>query len=207
VVQEAAERIVAARPSPSSSQDELPAMVRKLRDVEKLSWMAIGKRLGLPGAKYGAGRARALYASANNGVVPRTHAPRKGTTPKPQTPGSTGTVTSRKQQLVDQGHVIPRDMPDEEVEALVRGRTIEWAIDLAKLTNTDPATWGSGDGRWVKQEARVSPVHEWVYVGEEDKEGNRLVRFREWLGYDQKTHEPMSGPTRTVRVDAIYTIR
>jgi hypothetical protein len=97
-------------------------------------------------------------------------------------------------------------MPDEEVEALLVGRTIEWAIDLARLTDTAPDTWGSEDRRWCKQEARVHPEDKWVYVGEQDKEGNRLVRFREYLGRDQHGNL-MAGPTRTVRVDAIYTVR
>lgn len=205
IVEEATARVVAARPSPPPSAD--PATVKHMRDQQGMTWMAIGEKLGLPGAKNGAGRARALYAQANGGAVPRKYAPRKGTTPKPQTPGRTGTITSRKIQLVEQGHVIPRDMPDEEVEALLCGRTIVWAIDLAKLTNTDPGTWGPEDKRWMEQEARVHPDDKWVYVGERDKEGNRLVRFREYLGRDARTGERMAGPTRTVRVDAIFTIR
>lgn len=208
IVEQATERVVAARPSPpSSSQEATPEQVRKMRDETGMAWAAIGAALNLPGAKNGAGTARRLYAAANAGVVPRKYAPRKGAKVKPTTPGSAGTVTSRKELLLAQGHVIPRDTPDEDVEAMVRGRTVEWVIDLARLTGTDPATWGPEDKRWVKMEARVAPIAEWVYVGEEDQHGNRLLRFREWLGYDQKDDTPMSGPTRTIRVDSIYTIR
>ena len=205
VVQEATERIVAARPAPSSPQD-LAQEVRRLRDQDKLSWMAIGAKLSLPGSKNGAGHARKLYAEANGGVVPRTHAPRKGTNARAQMPGSAGTALWRKTQLVEQGHVIPRDMPDEEVAALLRGRTIEWAIDMARLTGTDPETWGPDDRRWVKQDARVSPIEEWIWVGELEGTEGRVFVFREWLGYD-KEDRPMSGPTRVVRVDSIYTVR
>lgn len=212
VVEQAVSRVVAARPEPSM-QDQ-GQQVKALRDGG-MAWWVIGQKLGLAGqaasasdpeAKRGAGRARSLYAAANRGEVPRSHAPRKGAAVKPTGPGRGGTVTSRKQMLVQQGHVIPRDMPDEEVEALLRGHTIEWAIDLARLTGTDPETWGPEDTRWVKQEARVHPNEQWVYVGEEDNDGNRVVRFREYLGRDQHGNL-MSGPTRTVRVDAIYTIR
>jgi hypothetical protein len=211
IIEEATERVVAARPAASGSQAE---EVKTLRDGG-MAWWVIGQKLGLadqastashPEAKRGAGRARALYAAANRGEVPRSHAPRKGTTIKPTGPGRGGTLTSRKEQLVREGYVIPRDLPDEEVEAMLCGRTISWAIDLARLTETDPATWGSGDTRWCKQEAVVHPEDKWVYVGEEDKYGNRLVRFREYLGRDNQGNL-MAGPTRTVRVDAIYTIR
>ena len=214
VIEEAVERVVAARPSPSSPQDQA-AEVKRLRDGG-MAWWQIGQKLGLAepatsaserAAKQGAGRARALYAAANRGEVPRSHAPRKGSTPKPQGVGRSGTITSRKQQLIDQGHVIPRDMPDEEVEALVTGRTIEWAIDLARLTGTDPKTWGPDDTRWVKQEARVHVDAQWVYVSEDEVTGERILRFREYGGRNSQTGEHMSGPTRTIRVDSIYTIR
>lgn len=207
-------RIVETRPSPTpppSPQDQA-AEVKSLRD-QGMAWWAIGQKLGLAGlattasepeGKRGAGRARALYAQANRGEVPRSHAPRKGAKVKPQGPGRSGTLTSRKEQLVTQGHVIPRDLSDEDVQAMLVGRTIEWAIDLARLTGTDPATWGPDDCRWMKQEARVHK--DWCYVGEEDSEGNRMVRFREFLGRDDKGNL-MAGPTRTIRVDAIYTIR
>lgn len=207
IVKEATERVLAARISPPSSAEPTPAQVKEMRDGKGMTWMQIGKALGLPGSKSGAGTARRLYAAANAGVVPRKYAPRKGTRPKLTTPGSVGTITDRKMQLVEHGHVIPRDMPDDEVEALLCGRTIVWAIDLARLTETDPEEWGPEDKRWVEQEAKVHPEQKWVYVGEEDKYGNRLVRFREYMGRDSRTGEVMSGATRTVRVDSIFTIR
>lgn len=217
IIEQATERVVAARPSPAPAQasgEADPQEVKRLRDGG-MAWWVIGQTLGLvgpatsasePEAKRGAGRARALYAAANRGEVPRTHKPRAGAVAKPTGPGRGGTVTSRKEQLVNEGHVIPRDMPDDEVEQLIRGRTIEWAIDMARLTNTAPEAWGGEDGRWCKQDARVHPEEQWVYCGEEDKLGNRVVRFREYLGRDQHGRL-MAGPTRTVRVDAIYTIR
>jgi len=96
-------------------------------------------------------------------------------------------------------------MPDEEVEAYVRGRTIEWAIDMARLTNTDPNTWG--EGRWVQQDARVHVDEQWVRVIDREEEGkDRVLYFREYGGRDKEGNH-MSGPTRVVRVDAIFTVR
>lgn len=185
----------------------IAAEVKRLRDEGKLSWMAIGAKLGFPGSKNGAGTARRYYAMT--GEVPRTQAPRKGSTPKPTGPASKGVPAYlRKERLVRDGHVIPRDMPDEEVEAMLVGRRVEWATDLARLTGTDPATWGAESQRWFKQEARVHPDPRWVkVVYEEDEHGReeRRVYFREYLGRD-KDGTLMSGPTRCVRVDAIFTV-
>lgn len=205
---------IVGKPSrPSSPQDQAQEC-KRLRDGG-MAWWQIGQKLGLanlassasePEGKRGASKARTLYAAANRGEVPRSHAPRRGSTPKPQGPGRSGTVLSRKEMLVNEGHVIPRDMTDEEVEAMVVGRTIEWAIDMARLTNTDPATWGT-EGRWVKQEARVHVDPQWVRVVDRSEEGkDRVVYFREYGGRDKEGRN-MSGPTRCVRVDAIYTIR
>lgn len=225
IVQEATERVVAARPSrPSSPQANVPSVssegdlaadVKRLRD-EGESWWAIGQRLGLAGtaasasdpeAKRGAGAARRLYAVANRGVVPRSHAPRKGSTPKPTHAGAAGTLTDRKTMLVTQGHVIPRDMEDEEVEALLVGRTIHWAIDMAALTGTDPDTWGPEDKRWVEQDAKVHVLPENVWVGELEGTEGRVVKFREYAGFDTDRQRHMSGPTKVVRVDSIFTVR
>jgi hypothetical protein len=224
IIEGAVTRVVAARPAVAIDPGKTvgvalngqsdPQEVKALRDGG-MAWWVIGQKLGLSGAassasepeaKRGAGRARALYAAANRGEVPRTHKPRAGATVKPTGPGRGGSVVSRKEQLVNEGHVIPRDMPDEEVEALVLGRTIEWAIDLARLTETDPDTWGDADRRWVSNDAKVHVDPQWVYVSTEDS-GERTLRFREYAGYDTDRQKHMSGPTRVVRVDSIYTIR
>ena len=212
IVEEATERVVAARPSQLSpsqgSEMETAQEVKRLRD-SGMSWMAVGAQLGLPGSKSGAGSARRLYAMVNRGEVPRTNAPRKGSTPKPSGPASRGVPAYlRKEALVRDGHVIPRDMPDEEVEAMLVGRRIEWAIDMARITNTDPETWGPEDRRWAPQEAKVHPDPQWVKVVYEDNEvgeEERRVYFREYLGRAQDGRR-MSGPTRCVRVDSIYTV-
>lgn len=218
IIEQATERIVAARTTapPSSPQDQA-LEVKRLRDEEKVAWWVIGQKLGLakpastasdPEAKRGAGRARGLYAAANRGVVPRTQAPRKGVVPKPQGPASRAVPDYvRKTQLVTEGHVIPRDLSDAEVEALVLGRRIEWAIDMARLTDTDPETWGKGDGRWVKCEARVHVSPEWVKVEDRSEEGKpRVLHFREYAGFDTDRQKHMSGPHRVVLVDSIYTV-
>ncbi len=215
IVAEAKERVLATKPSQPSPPQDQATEVKRLRDQGE-SWWIIGQRLGLAGpassaseaeAKRGAGAARRLYAAANRGIVPRTHAPRKGTTPKVQTVGNAGTITARKTQLVEHGHVIPRDMTDDEVEAMLLGRTIVWAIDLARLTDTDPDSWGSADKRWVEQEARVHVLPTWVKVVDRSDEGkDRVVFFREYGGRDKEGRH-LSGPTRCVRVDSIFTVR
>lgn len=237
IIEEATERVVAARPSAARrNYDELQAAkaverlvgqakaspapspqasgelaqaqeVKRLRDEGKLSWMAIGAKLGLPGSKSGAGAARRLYAMVNRGEVPRTQAPRKGSTPKPSGPASRGVPAYlRKEALVRDGHVIPRDMEDEAVEAMLVGRRIEWAIDMAKLTGTDPATWGAEDRRWVPQEAKVHVNPEWVRIMRDEETDERVLYFREYGGYDTDRKRHMSGPTRVVRVDSIFTV-
>jgi hypothetical protein len=97
-------------------------------------------------------------------------------------------------------------MADEEVEALVCGRRIKWAIDMARLTDSDPATWGPEDGRWVTVEAKVHVDPQWVYVSTDEETDQRTVRFREYAGFDTERHKHMSGPTRVVRVDSIFEV-
>jgi hypothetical protein len=213
IVREATERVIAARPLPSSPQDQ-GAEVKRLRDGG-MAWWLIGQQLKLAGpatsasqpeAKRGAGAARRLYAAVNRGEVPRTQRQRVGTVAKPTGPASRGVPAYlRKEALVRDGHVIPRDTPDEEVEAMLVGRRIEWAIDLAKLTGTDPDTWGPEDRRWVPQEARVHVLAKWVKVVRDGDTDERVVYFREYGGRDKEGNH-MSGPTRVVRVDAIYTV-
>lgn len=205
-VNEATERVTASRPS-SHPQEDPVAECKRLRDGG-MPWWEVGQKLGLAGparssaepeGKRGAAAARKLYAQASGGVVPRTLAPRKGTVPKPQGPGQTGTITERKIQLVTKGHVIPPDMSDDDLEELLAGKKIQWAIDLRALCD------GKGEPEWCEMEATVHP--DWVRVEDKpDKYGNRTIRFRELLGRDDRGRL-MSGPTRTVRVNAIYTIR
>lgn len=217
-VQEATDKVVAARPAsppPSSPQDQA-AEAKRLRDDTGMAWWQIGQKLGLAGpansasdpeGKRGAGAARRLYAMANKGEVPRTQAQRKGTKPKPTGPASRGVPAYlRKEALVRDGHVIPRDISDEEVEAMLVGRRIEWAIDMARLTETDPETWGPEDRRWVTQDARVHVDPQWVKVVWDEDNQERRVYFREYAGYDTDRKRHMSGPTRCVRVDSIYTV-
>lgn len=213
VIEKATTR-VRTSPTPPSPQGQAEE-VRRLRD-SGMAWWAIGQKLGLAGpaksaseseGKRGAGAARRLYAAANRGVVPRTQAPRKGTIQKPQGPATSGTLTSRKERLVNEGHVIPRDMSDEEVEAYVVGRGIDWAVDMARLTNTDPETWGTEEARFMKLSARVHVDPQWVKVYTDEEKNQRLLHFREYMGYDTDRGRHMSGPTRTIRVDAIYNVR
>ena len=94
-------------------------------------------------------------------------------------------------------HVIPEDMPDEEVVAMLAGRWIEWGVNLADLC--------PGPDEWYNHEARVHP--EYCIVDEEPaKDGSRTLRFREFLGRDERGNL-LSGPTRTVRLRSIHTVR
>lgn len=187
----------------SSPEVDQAAECRRLRDEQGMAWWLIGKTLGLPGAgdsaatgKGGAHQARRLYASTGK-EVPRTRAPR-GKAAEVKGPGQTGTKTERKTMLTLGEHVIPEDMPDEEVVALVAGKHIEWGLNLADLCG--------GPDDWYNHEARVHPTD--VIVDEEPaKDGSRTLRFREFHGYHSQTHLPIAGPTRTVRLRAIHTVR
>lgn len=202
----AAPKVVAAprtTPQPrTGGSDEKAAECRRLRDEQGMAWWLIGKTLGLPGAgnsaatgKGGAHQARRLYASTGK-EVPRTRAPR-GKAAEPKGPGQVGTKTERKIALTLGEHVIPEDLPDEEVVALVAGKWIEWGVNLADLA--------PGKDEWYNHEARVHP--EYVMVDEDPaKDGSRTLRFREFLGRDDHGRL-MSGPTRTVRLRAIHTVR
>lgn len=194
----------------SSPSVDLAAECRRLRDEQGMAWWLIGKTLGLEGAgdsattgKGGAHRARRLYAST--GVeVPRTRAPRNGGTAAARRgPGQAGSKVERKVRVAAGNHVIPEDYTDEEIIAYVRGRTIEWGINLANLDG--------GPDYWLNQEMRVHPTD--VIIDEDpDQFGGRVLRFREFLGYDQDQRsntfgQPIGGQTKTVRVRAIHTVR
>lgn len=201
-----AEAIITQATDKVSAGTDLASRVRSLRDGEGMAWWRIAHVLMLPGSadnvaqgKSGAAYARKLYASTNGGSLPPT-SPRRRTTAaaKPSGPGATGTKTERKLAIVAGEHVIPTDMSDEEVVAWLKGRTIEWGINLATLC-------GHGEDHWLNQEARVHP--EDVIIDEyPDSNGGRVVRFREYLGIDDRGQH-MAGPTRTVRLSAIHTVR
>jgi hypothetical protein len=160
------------------------------------SWMAIGAALGLPGAKNGAAAARKLYA-AHTGQS-HTQAPGIARAPRASKrhAAQVGSKTSRREVVQQRGGLFSADMPDEEIVALVHGRTVEWSIDLARLAG------GRGEPEWCDQEARVHPTD--VYVREDN--GERVLNFRTLEGhYDDG--KPIAGPTRTVRLAAIHTVR
>lgn len=194
----------------------LSAECKRLRDAEGMAWWRIGWELKLPGSannvregKSGAAQARKLYAQANGGKPhePATRAARERAVKNPKHAANLGSKTDRKITLVERGHVIPTDTPNEEVLAMVRGRTIEWAIDVRALAG------GDGEPHWLNQEARVHPDEDCVVLETDEdgepilsKDGSRVIRFREYMGRDQNGNA-MSGPTRTVRVNRIHTVR
>lgn len=179
----------------SDPHTEQGAEVVRLRDEESLSWMAIGAKLGLPGAKNGAANARKLYAAhsgRSHKSAPTTRAPRASRRHAAQV----GSKTARREVVQQKGGFFSADTPDDEIVALVHGRTIEWSIDLVRLAG------GKGEPAWADQEARVHPTD--VYVREDN--GERVLNFRTLEGhYDDG--KPIAGPTRTVRLAAIHTVR
>jgi hypothetical protein len=166
------------------------------------SWMAIGAALGLPGAKTGAAAARKLYAAHTGQSHTQAPSPARKPRASKRHPAQVGSKTGRREVVQQRGGFFSADMTDEEVVALVHGKTIEWSIDLARLAG------GKGEPQWCDQEARVHPTD--VYVREDG--GERVLNFRTLEGWgeaDPKTGDsaPLAGPTRTVRLAAIHTVR
>jgi hypothetical protein len=162
-----------------------------------LSWMAIGKKLGLPGAKCGAAAARKLY-QAHTGQSHR-QAPALARTPRASRrhAAQVGSKRDRREMVQLGTGLIAEDMPDDKVVELLAGKTIQWAIDLRRLAD------GRGEPEWSEQEARVHPTDLIIEFGKLEE---RCVRFREYGGED-KHGRPIAGPTRTVRLAAIHTVR
>lgn len=107
------------------------------------------------------------------------------------------TLRSRKAAVREGWGVIPRGQTEAEVEEFLRGKKIRWSIDLQRLAG------GKGDPYFAEEEARVTPDADFVLY--EEINGAACVRFREVLGMD-KEGNPISGPTRTVRLAAIHTV-
>jgi hypothetical protein len=180
---------------PDAASDPLGAQCLELRE-QGLSWMAIGAKLGLPGAKSGAAAARKLYA-AHTGQSHRA-APGLPKAPRARRHAAqVGSKASRRERVQLGTGLISDDMPDEAVVTLLAGKTIQWAIDLKRLAD------GRGEPEWAEQEAKVHPTYIRIEFGKLEE---RCVRFREHLGED-KHGNVISGPTRTVRLAAIHTVR
>lgn len=181
---------------PETHSDDLGARCVQMRDENAISWAAIGAALGLPGAKTGAAAARKLYAAhtgkSHTTAPGPTRAPRASTRHAAQV----GSKVARREVVQRQGGFFSNDMGDEEVVALVHGKTVEWVIDLARLAG------GKGEPQWAEQEARVHPTD--VYVKEVN--GERCLNFRTLEGH-YEDGKPIAGPTRTVRLAAIHTVR
>lgn len=184
---------------PSGHSDEQGDRCVEMRE-QGASWMAIGAELGLPGAKTGAAAARKLYA-AHTGESHRK-APGRIRAVKERHAATTGAKRDRREQVHFGTGLITDDMTDEQVVALLAGKAIEWAIDLRRLAD------GKGEPEWCEQEARVHPTD---LIIEDGKLGERCVRFRTLEGWDEPDRhgvsKPLAGPTRTVRLAAIHTVR
>lgn len=188
------------RVRPDNHSSDLGAQCVEMRNNGS-SWMAIGAALGLPGAKSGAAAARKLYA-AHTG---ESHKSAPGITRAPRASkrhaAQVGSKTSRREVVQRQGGFFSDDMSDDDIVALVHGKTIEWSIDLRRLAG------GVGEPEWCDQDARVHPTD--VYVREDN--GERVLNFRTLEGWDEPdkfgNSAPIAGPTRTVRLTAIHTVR
>jgi hypothetical protein len=164
--------------SPSAeSETAKAAEVVRLRNEEGLSWVQIGAKLGLPGAKSGAASARKLYASTGasyTGTKARQPArqPRERKPPKPKKE----TKTAAKLRVRGGDHLIPLDTPDLELYHMLRGRKVKWTIDVSKLAGN-----GGGEPVFMEEEAVVHPEHLEVDRGEDGTE-EPYLNFREMEG-------------------------
>lgn len=194
-----------AVPSQGGTVD-LAAECKRLRETG-MAWWLIGKTLGLPGAgdsattgKSGAHQARRLYASKNGGEIPRTRAPRNGGVKVEKGPAEKGSKADRKEALSLGESIIPEEMPEDDVVAMLAGRIISWSVNLADLC--------PGPDEWYDNEARVHPTD--IYVDDDlSKDGSRTIRFREFHGYigEGRDRRILCGPTRTVRLRSIHTVK
>lgn len=180
---------------PEAASDPQGAKCAEMRALG-LSWMAIGAALGLPGAKTGAAAARKLYAAHTGQSHTKAPSPARAPRASKRHAAQVGSKVARREVVQRQGGFFSDDVPDEEVVALVHGKTVEWSIDLARLAG------GKGEPEWADQEARVHPTD--VYV--KDVNGERCLNFRTLEGR-YEDGKPIAGPTRTVRLAAIHTVR
>lgn len=188
-------KVVPAQPT----YDDQAAEVKRLRDDEGMSWVAIGAKLGLPGSKSGAATARALYKK-HFGSYAHTHTTKREGPNRPRRERNVTqkeTKTERVARVRGGGHVIPLDTPDAEVVELLRGKTVGWSIDIRKLAG------GKGEPHYSEQEAQVHPQARYVRV-EEGKDGERVVRFKE---VEYSKEGPVSTATRVVRLASIHTVK
>lgn len=202
-------KAAATTPPPAQAGSvDLSAECKRLRGTG-MAWWLIGKTLGLPGAgdsavtgKAGAHQARRLYAKGNGGEVPRSRAPRVNGVKAEKGPAEKGTKTERKVALTLGEQIIPEDLDAVSIVSMLAGKTIEWGVNLADLC--------PGPDEWYNHEARVHPWD--VKVDEAlSRDGCRTVRFREFYGYEKDDKRggeyPIAGPTRTVRLRSIHTVR
>ena len=188
-----AEQWAASAEQADDPEWQAAASVRHLREAGE-SWWRIGQLLSLPGAgdsaatgKGGAGQARRLYA-LHFGDVPRVQRAR---TAAPAERNADRAVIKKarltdRQAAVREGRGFLRpDMTNAEVVALLRGRKIEWLMNLHHLD-------GNGD-HFVEDEGYVHRI----YLRVQEYAGNRCIVF-----VDEKTRQ-----SRTVRLDMIHTVR
>jgi hypothetical protein len=182
------------------SEADVAAEVRRLRDEEGLSWVQVGAKLGLPGAKSGAASARKLYAST--GADYRTTAVKKTTRtspPRREPKAKAPTRTETKMRVRGGEHLIPLDTPDAEIVAMLRNRHIRWSINVADLCDGK----GGGEPVFSEQEATVHPDGLRVERGD-DGSYEPYVHFREM----HATREgPVAASFRTVRLSSIHDVR
>lgn len=182
-----------------STVDLGPECVR-LRDVEGLSWVQIGSKLGLPGSKSGAANARKLYASTGRdyrsaGTVKRE--PRQTSDTRERRPRPEGKTMVRARVRSGEHHLIPQDTPDTEIGLQVSGRLIKWSIDVSRLCGGEV-----GEGPFLDQQAYVHPDG---IVVERDEQGRYpYLQFRE--GHPVQGQGLLPAAYRTVRLGSIYEI-
>lgn len=181
----------------------LACAVRTQRDAG-VPWWQIAHSLGLPGSadnvaqgKSGASFARKVYRSGF-GEVPRVQ--------RKRLPGKAehGVVKAiRSQSRVERIEavragvsVVPQDLPDEEVVAMFKGRSIAWTINLHDHDE--------GGDLWKEETA---DVHRFMVRAETDARGERVLRFKEVDRSGPVRWREMGLSTRVVRLRSIHAVR
>lgn len=179
----------------------LAQQVKVLRD-EGVPWWQIAKDLELPGAghsattgKKGAANARKAYAKGY-GSHPRTFTRGQGKTRAEKNERvkevQQATKRSRVEKVRKGESVIPPDISNEELAAMVKGRKISWMI----MGDHCP------DG--MEQEAWVHPQTP-LYI--EGELGDRTIEFRSMDKGAPVAFRMVPAHIRTVRIDRIFAIK
>lgn len=180
----------------------LAVQVKELRD-QGVAWWQIAQTLGLPGAgnsastgKKGAAQARKAYAKGF-GAHPRSFTRGQGRSRREKNEAVRAIQQTTKRSRVEKvrsgkGGAIDPNVPNEELADMLKGRKIQWMI------------MGDICPEGLEMEAWVHPRQPLYIIGEG---ADRQVEFREMDPRAPLGYRDFPGPTRTVRIDRIFSVR